>query len=64
MTIFIAYPHFITRYQGKIQYNNGYILLDYYDVIDVDEIKYKWEKTIDKPYKYNFSFLWNLNLLL
>ena len=22
-TIFIAYPHFITRYKGKIQYNSG-----------------------------------------
>ena len=50
-TIFIAYPHFITRYQGKIQYNNGYILLDYYDVIDVDEIKYKWNHVVIENYQ-------------
>ena len=50
-TIFIAYPHFITRYKGKIQYNNGYILLDYYDVISVDEIKYKWNHVVIENYQ-------------
>jgi hypothetical protein len=50
-TIFIAYPHFITRYQNKIQYNNGYILLDYYDVINVDSIKHKWNHVVIENYQ-------------
>ena len=50
-TIFIAYPHFLTRYKDKIQYNNGYILLDYYDVIKVDEIKYKWNHIVIENYQ-------------
>jgi hypothetical protein len=50
-TIFIAYPHFLTRYKGKIQYNNGYILLDYYDVIDVTAIKYKWNHVVLENYQ-------------
>ena len=50
-TIFIAYPHFLTRFKNKIQYNNGYILLDYYDVIDVDEIKYKWNHVVIENYQ-------------
>ena len=50
-TIFIAYPHFLTRYNNKIQYNNGYILLDYYDVIDVENIKYKWNHVVIENYQ-------------
>ena len=50
-TIFIAYPHFLTRYQNKIQYNNGYILLDYYDVINVDSIKHKWNHVVIENYQ-------------
>ena len=50
-TIFIAYPHFITRFQNKIQYNNGYILLDYYDIIDVSEIKNKWNHVVLENYQ-------------
>ena len=50
-TIFIAYPHFITRYKDKIQYNNGYILLDYYDIIKVEEIKYKWNHVVIENYQ-------------
>ena len=50
-TIFIAYPHFITRYKNKIQYNNGFILMDYYDVIDVDSIKYKWNHVVLEHYQ-------------
>jgi len=49
--IFIAYPHFLTRYKGKIQYNNGYILLDYHDVIDVAAIKYKWNHVVIENYQ-------------
>ena len=52
-TIFIAYPHFITRYKNKIQYNNGYILLDYHDVIDVETIKYKWNHVVIENYQIN-----------
>ena len=68
-TIFIAYPHFITRYKGKIQYNSGYILLDFYDVITVEDIKYNWNhvvienyqidgKTAADTYKY-INIYWN-----
>ena len=50
-TIFIAYPHFITRFQNKIQYNNGYILLDYYDIINVENIKNKWNHVVLENYQ-------------
>ena len=50
-TIFIAYPHFITRFKDKIQYNNGYILLDYHDIIKVEEIKYKWNHVVIENYQ-------------
>ena len=50
-TIFIAYPHFITRFQNKIQYNNGFILLDYYDVINVEDIKNKWNHVVLENYQ-------------
>ena len=50
-TIFIAYPHFITRFQNKIQYNSGYILLDYYDIIDVSSIKNKWNHVVIENYQ-------------
>ena len=50
-TIFIAYPHFITRFKDKIQYNNGYILLDYHDVIKVEDIKYKWNHVVLENYE-------------
>ena len=55
-TIFIAYPHFITRYKNKIQYNNGYILLDYYDIINVDEIKNKWNHVVLENYQIDGKY--------
>ena len=50
-TIFIAYPHFITRFKNKIQYNNGFILLDYYDIINVEDIKNKWNHVVLENYQ-------------
>ena len=50
-TIFIAYPHFLTRFQNKIQYNNGFILLDYYDLINVEDIKNKWNHVVLENYQ-------------
>ena len=52
-TIFIAYPHFITRYKGKIQYNNGYSPSNYYDIIDVEDIKYNWNHVVIENYQVN-----------
>ena len=50
-TIFIAYPHFLTRFKDKIQYNNGYVLLEFYDVINVADIKYKWNHVVLENYQ-------------
>ena len=50
-TIFIAYPHFITRFQNKIQYNNGFVLLEYYDIINVEDIKNKWNHVVLENYQ-------------
>ena len=50
-TIFIASPHFITRYKGKIQYNDAFNALDFYDLIDVDEIKHKWNHVVLEHYQ-------------
>ena len=52
-SLFIAYPHFLSRYNNKIQYNNGYLLMDYYDVIDFDSIKYKWNHVVIENYQVN-----------
>jgi hypothetical protein len=52
-TLFIAYPHTITRYKNKIQYNNEYILLDYHDIIDIENIKYNWNHVIIENYQIN-----------
>ncbi len=50
-TIFIAYPHFISRIKNKIKYSNGFILLDTYDIIDVDEAMDKWNHVVIEFYE-------------
>ena len=72
-TIFIAYPHFITRFKGKIQYNDAYNALDYYDIIDVEDIKHKWNHVVLENYQIDgitavdtfkyINIFWNNNYL-
>ena len=50
-TLFIAFPHILIRYKNKIQYNNGYIPLDYYDIIDIKDIKYIWNHVVIENYQ-------------
>ena len=52
-TIFIASPHFITRYKGKIQYNDAFNALDFYDIIDAEKIKHKWNHVVLEHYQIN-----------
>ena len=49
-TIFIAYPHFITRYKTYIQYNNAFQTLDFYNITTLEEIKLKWNRIVIENY--------------
>ncbi len=49
-TIFIAYPHFITRYKTNIQYNNAFQILDFYNITTLEEINLKWNHMVIENY--------------
>ena len=49
--LFIAFPHFISRYKNYIQYSNNYIINKYTNITTLDKLLYKWNHFIIENYE-------------
>ena len=49
--LFIAFPHFISRYKQYIQYSNGYIINKKTNITTLDKLLYKWNHFVIENYE-------------